>query len=278
MYKYYINNVIKKFTIANSELHHVISIIHSTYLVLYRNRQYIKPKVYDKIMYDIKNYNNKNRNSELGLSVYDVREESFTDYNTILRNVIQQFNYNANRKYNKVKEQVDKYIKLTIVSEEEYYRIVKTYNDIIAEELVKTGLAPLPRRMGNLNIILFQNNNPNIDWNKSNKFKQNLIDEGIKVRKGDNGGESWLIRNEDEYRYKICLDKGYNLAKDKYHLYVFVPTNYTNGKFRNYDFLKDMNINMCFDSRFGLVQKVRNYRVIDPTIDVIYSYFGKNKI
>jgi len=275
MYSYFINNLKKKFAINNSELHHVNGIIHSLYLVLERNKRYINPNVYAIIQDTIKNYNDLTVDVEID-SKY-VSEHSFNNNNNILRSILYQFNYNINRRYRKIKHINDVYIKLSNITENEYFRVVKTYNDILSEELIKTGLVALPRQIGLLNIILFPNNKPTIDWNESNKFKQRLIDEGVTVRNGNNGGENWLIRSSDDYRFKICFARGNNLATSKSRFYVFSPTNYTNGVYRTYDFLKSLTLDICFDVRFGLIQKIRNYRLIDPTVDIVYSYITKNK-
>lgn len=96
-----------------------------------------------------------------------------------------------------------------IINQSIYNYIIKEYNKKIALKMVKENYVIHNHYIGKLEIKRLKRKKPAIDWGKSNKFKQNLIEEGktlysaedkIKFEKENKeyNGVSWLIPHSEE--------------------------------------------------------------------------------
>ena len=113
-----------------------------------------------------------------------------------------------------------------------------------------------------------------IDWEDSNKRKQELIAAGKTPRLENNNGENWITYRTDNYYNGIRWDHSYTSIPNCQH-YVFKSTHFVNTPNRILADLEDSvktvsDVLAC--SKIGVVQKIQFLTRISPEISKIYQY------
>ena len=111
-------------------------------------------------------------------------------------------------------------------------------------------------------------NTKRVDWGASYKVKRALINAGRLPKKGDNGGEDWLIyRLEDGVWYHWI--KKIASCPNKFY-YKFVPTEYNNTGVHSSELADNMDNKSLFEQPIGIVQQLHLYRSINPHVELKY--------
>jgi hypothetical protein len=116
----------------------------------------------------------------------------------------------------------DKVIEIT--SHDKYRDIVENFFKAACTSLIEGKKLNLMYNSGYLFIKRVERSfkHPSIDWGGSNKFKQQLIDEGRTPLQGDNGGVPWLVYYTDDEYYRLAWIKP-NVGLKHTKFYKFVP-------------------------------------------------------
>jgi len=158
----------------------------------------------------------------------------------------------------------------------------KSYSEIvnlIGEEISKGVLLGnkylFKKTLGNITIGRFPKTpgKLTIDWARSNKNKQEILNRGGVPRLGDNNGENWLMYREDESYLAFNWNRdGIKIKNGVY--YSFKATNFINTENRvNSDIQSQCrNISQTLNNdKIGNIQKMLHLSSISSEINSIYS-------
>ncbi len=139
---------------------------------------------------------------------------------------------------------------------------LRTLNTLIVDAIIKKGYEFSDYFIGTINIVSFKNNKKKIDWGKSLKNKQRIIDKGqipyykaeAEVQGEDYQGVQWL----EHYKGRdLWFNWRYNLTPAlliaNIRNYVFIPFRGTHGSVAKLIEYKKSLTDEEFNNRFNLV-------------------------
>jgi hypothetical protein len=104
--------------------------------------------------------------------------------------------------------------------------ICSEYNQEIIESVLDGSIIDLGNNLSNISIARIKRNpsKPVIDWGESNKYREELLEEGYELYNTKTGkGKKWYIYYTDEEYCRFYWNKGKCRVPNK-SVYKFVPT------------------------------------------------------
>ena len=129
-----------------------------------------------------------------------------------------------------------------------YKNICQDFNIQIMNHIIyEAGVFDMGNNLSTISIKRIKRNykNPQVDWNASNQYKQELLDQGEKLYDHETGeGTKWLIYHDEDWYCRFYWKKQYAKFKNK-TVYRFVATRGEVGnKKKLKDHLAENNLNI----------------------------------
>jgi len=140
-------------------------------------------------------------------------------------------------------EQVDFNTEKVVMNENEFRAILYEYNSRVRSALISdASVINMKQFLGYLYVQKIERgitnsltSNPKSlrmpNWGESNKYRQELIDEGVQIKDADHpDGANWIVYYDDDYYLRISWAKKRGACRVKNHpYYTFIPSNGENG-------------------------------------------------
>jgi len=262
-YSKFIERIEKKFTTDSSELHYIKNVVRAMFNQVsafrYKFDKY-NSNIYIQLEKDVDNMECNFDNRLLDyLSEYKELKSSIKKMHELIY------------RFRTLSKRIINYGILYSMTERDYNKIMLEYGNSLAKKLVLSGTLILPCKLGTIEVCLTEHNKPRIDWGASNRMKQLIIDEG-KIPKDmlNPNGEKWIVYHTEEIYPFIRYT--FNSKIHNLQFYKLAVSNYNN-------FLRDgvvenapRSIDDCFNSRYGLIQKLSRYMKFDINGKLKYKY------
>lgn len=165
---------------------------------------------------------------------------------------------------------------LVKIDYDSYYYILDALGTYISKGILLGDKFVFHKRLGSIVITRFPRKESKkvVDWDKSNKKKKELIEQGIKPKHNNDDGVEWIVYRDDDSYLGFNWDRAGITAKNGVY-YSFKATSFINTANR----INDDIIKMCSTinatltcSEIGNIQKMLHLATIDPKINQIYSH------
>lgn len=109
--------------------------------------------------------------------------------------------------------------------------VIYTYNQKAVYDIIQGERINLSEKLGYMYVTKVNSPSKLIDWDSSNKFKEELIANGEQPKDSDHpDGSNWLLYYDNDYYFRWTWQKRKGVCKVRNHtVYEFTPTN-TSGK------------------------------------------------
>lgn len=175
------------------------------------------------------------------LEIIDTNKHGFTKITHEIYDKKREL-YNSGQRIKQL-EQVDFNTEKIIMTENGFREILYEYNNKVRKALVEdAAVINMKQFLGYLyiqkidrNICVGPNGNPKSlrmpNWGESNKYKQELIDEGVQIKDKEHpDGTSWVVYYDDDYYFRYAWAKKRGACRVKNHpYYSFIPSNGVNS-------------------------------------------------
>jgi|SRR5690625_522692 len=120
-----------------------------------------------------------------------------------------------------------------------FHSICEEFNERVMDEVIYKGREfNMGERLSTIEVVVADRNfnSPMVNWNESNKLKEELLSEGKELYSKDNpDGEKWFVYHTDDWYCKFHWNKSRCVVQNK-SVYRFTPTR---GKVGNKTKLKN---------------------------------------
>lgn len=107
-----------------------------------------------------------------------------------------------------------------------FLKAISRFNELAVGEMLRGRDFPLGSRLSRLTIVRIKRRFSHrlaVDWPSSYRLRSEIIARGGTPRKGDNGGEDWLVYHTDDWYCRFFWDKRKSRVKNTMY-YRFDPT------------------------------------------------------